>query len=296
MQDRDIINSNYYDPVTKRHICLECSTYHYYTYFKQHLKTHDLTSEEYYQKWISKLDNSFKEKLKIFSSQQRDIRLLKWKEQNNIDIGIIYIFIINNTLKIEILPLNVKTCDLKIVYKKEGYIKQLMEIEDFCLNYSNDILKEELNQIYSNENRGIQFLQEFIDIIKYHLSNDYPISIWDFDGCASEGFNLSKKYDIVITGRPFEECEFVYKTLEEINGFIPPVFFNPVPLEKRGTGTKESRDFSSRHKVNIIFSLGKFNKISSIYEDDIRQKTYMEDQLGILGQKIILLYNKKESY
>ena len=93
------------------------------------------------------------------------------------------------------------------------------------------------------------------------------MNCFDFDGVVSLGINPGPN-DVIITGRTVEECDVVYQHLFSRNIFIP-VYFNPISLAKRTTGTIESRTCSGKHKAAIL-SLFKANGmvVDKFFEDD----------------------------
>ena len=96
------------------------------------------------------------------------------------------------------------------------------------------------------------------------------MNIFDFDGVVSVGVYPGPD-DIIITGRTIEEAAIVaaYLTPREI---FCPVYFNPITLADRTTGTDRSRTCSGNHKAAIISMLKENGvPIGNVFEDDILQ-------------------------
>lgn len=94
-----------------------------------------------------------------------------------------------------------------------------------------------------------------------NLIEDKGINAFDFDGVISLGICPGKK-DIIITGRSFEESEYVYSILRErdINN---PVYFNTMYKEGR------KRSDSGIHKARILSILMDNGVIiDKFFEDD----------------------------
>lgn len=90
---------------------------------------------------------------------------------------------------------------------------------------------------------------------------------FDFDGVISIGIHPGP-YDVIITGRTLEEKEHVQDILKS-RGIDCPIYFNPVTLEFRGTGTDHSRRCSGKHKGHTLLSFKlKNNPIDVFFEDD----------------------------
>jgi len=93
------------------------------------------------------------------------------------------------------------------------------------------------------------------------------INAFDFDGVVSLGINPAKN-DVIITGRTFDEAEFVNSVLLS-RGIKNAVYFNPIWNYARGTFTHESRKCSGKHKATILSLLKKNGvKVSKFFEDD----------------------------
>lgn len=93
------------------------------------------------------------------------------------------------------------------------------------------------------------------------------VNMFDFDGVTREGANPGE-YDIVVTGRTFEEAHIVYAELIK-RDILVPVYFNPIHLKDRGAQSIAARKCSGNHKANII-SMLKANDVNIGYfhEDD----------------------------
>lgn len=102
---------------------------------------------------------------------------------------------------------------------------------------------------------------------------------YDFDGVVSTGDFLLKNdgKTVIVTGRCFDESPIVYNKLAEfrIDRTIP-VFFNPIPLERRGTDTIFSRTMSAIHKAHVLGRLRSYDEVTH-YEDDPLQLSHIED-------------------
>ena len=94
-----------------------------------------------------------------------------------------------------------------------------------------------------------------------NLIEDKGINAFDFDGVISLGICPGKN-DIIITGRSFEESEYVYSVLRERN-INNAVYFNTMFKEGR------KRSDSGVHKANILAILISNGVIiDKFFEDD----------------------------
>ena len=93
------------------------------------------------------------------------------------------------------------------------------------------------------------------------------INTFDFDGVIYMGPDFTGirpcENDIIITGRPLKEANFVYNILSDrcINN---PVYFNPIPRED----PEYSREASGRWKAKVLEQLKLQYDIGLHYEDD----------------------------
>ena len=119
--------------------------------------------------------------------------------------------------------------------------------------------------------RNEHLINYFDTILKYiDIRLKFPgLSVLDFDGIITNGCSPMIG-DIVITGRSFEESNYVFDYLNWV-GFVPPVYFNPIPVSVRGTDTHESQVISGSHKSNWICNISKYTNIINIFEDNITQ-------------------------
>ena len=94
-----------------------------------------------------------------------------------------------------------------------------------------------------------------------------PINTFDFDGVIYMGPDFTGmrpcENDIIITGRPLKEADFVYNILSERN-INNKVYFNPTPRES----SEYSRETSGEWKASVLFNLKTLYKIGLHYEDD----------------------------
>ena len=96
------------------------------------------------------------------------------------------------------------------------------------------------------------------------------MNIFDFDGVVSVGVYPGPD-DIIITGRTIEEAAEVAEFLVPRKIFCP-VYFNPIRLADRTTGTDKSRTSSGNHKAAIISMLKENGvPIGNVFEDDLLQ-------------------------
>jgi len=105
------------------------------------------------------------------------------------------------------------------------------------------------------------------------------INAYDFDGVISIGINPSSTDDVIITGRCIDESKEVYDILRD-REIHNAVFFNPIFYAKRGDKTKESWDYSAKHKV-ITLQLLQSNGISvdKFFEDNKHQAKFIKSQI-----------------
>lgn len=118
--------------------------------------------------------------------------------------------------------------------------------------------------------------------------------VLDFDGVVSEGI-WPEGNKVIVTGRCLDEWEVIWNYLITNNKRCP-VYFNQMPLARRGNHTLESRTYSAWHKADIINRLSRsgFN-IKSIYEDDPLQIEIMNQQLSReMAIKIIFIKSEVE--
>ena len=115
------------------------------------------------------------------------------------------------------------------------------------------------------------------------------MNIFDFDGVTSIGLH-PRSTDVIVTGRSFEECEVIYSYMRD-NNFSCPVYFNPISLEKRETGTEKSRLCSASHKSKLILMfLENSAEIDYIFEDDPFQLEIIRSNLPeSLRSKVVLI-------
>ena len=100
------------------------------------------------------------------------------------------------------------------------------------------------------------------------MKNSIEINGYDFDGVVSIGINPCCKNDVIITGRCYDEQEYVRNILEE-RGITNEVYFNPLSLAERGNHTVECRRLSGEHKAKTIKELKKIGiEVSRFFEDD----------------------------
>lgn len=98
------------------------------------------------------------------------------------------------------------------------------------------------------------------------------MNMFDFDGVVSIGL-CPRPGDVIVTGRGFDECEFVRTRLIEILGpYLAskiPIFFN---MKLKGQG--RTRRDSANHKADILAQLlSHGHQIETIFEDDPEQYT-----------------------
>lgn len=109
--------------------------------------------------------------------------------------------------------------------------------------------------------------------------NNRLVYSFDFDGVITTGkfTNLIKelkkenKNVVIVTGRCYDESEVVFAKLNELglSGLNIPVYFNPIPLEVRGSYPVSTK-FSSQHKAHILSELVKFSVVVH-FEDELLQ-------------------------
>lgn len=104
------------------------------------------------------------------------------------------------------------------------------------------------------------------------------MNMFDFDGVVSIGL-CPRPGDVIVTGRGFDECEFVRNRLIEIlSPYLAskiPVFFN---MKLKGQG--RTRKDSANHKVEILAQLlGHGHNIEVIFEDDPIQFEHLKNNI-----------------
>jgi hypothetical protein len=102
------------------------------------------------------------------------------------------------------------------------------------------------------------------------------MNVFDFDGVVSIGVHPGPG-DIIVTGRSFEEAREVNRLLTD-RGIFCAVYFNPIRLSERTTGTDKSRTSGGLHKAAII-SMFKENRVmvNRVFEDDELQVTIIKN-------------------
>jgi hypothetical protein len=152
-------------------------------------------------------------------------------------------------------------------------------------------------------------VNESIRKINMHLNQEIALEkqqsskphldIFDFDGVITNGVIPEHDNSIIVTGRCYDESDhvfgFLYKNnILKSNGNPFPVYFNPITLEKRGTGPEKPRIISGHHKVKIAKKfIGNNVKIARIFEDDPIQYNIICD--GLQGLQDCLEIIKVES-
>ena len=81
------------------------------------------------------------------------------------------------------------------------------------------------------------------------------MQVFDFDGVITnpnftQTFTESKK-SVVITGRSFEEAEYVTKYVEQAQKRYTPIYFNPIKLLDREETPRLAYIHSGSHKAEI---------------------------------------------
>lgn len=100
------------------------------------------------------------------------------------------------------------------------------------------------------------------------MNSNVKINGYDFDGVVSIGINPMSKNDVIITGRCYDEQDYVRDILEE-RGITNEVYFNPMSLAERGNHTVECRRLSGEHKAKTIKELkGIGIEVYRFFEDD----------------------------
>jgi hypothetical protein len=103
------------------------------------------------------------------------------------------------------------------------------------------------------------------------------MNVFDFDGVVSIGL-CPTAFDVIITGRGFDECEIVYNKLQNLLGEPanwPPIYFN-MKLKSQG----RTREDSGRHKAKTILQLLQSgHQIETIFEDDPQQFAVIAKEL-----------------
>lgn len=113
------------------------------------------------------------------------------------------------------------------------------------------------------------------------------MNCFDFDGVICESFDsepliMPDEWDVIITGRCFDESDLVLKYLQE-HGIFNAVYFNPVTLNHRGNHTERSRTLAALHKISILEALLVNNSsIDKFFEDDPLQYELIKTKLGHL--------------
>lgn len=93
------------------------------------------------------------------------------------------------------------------------------------------------------------------------IENPLGINGFDFDGVISIGICPGPK-DVIITGRSFEESEYIFSILRERN-INNAVYFNTMHYDGR------KREDSGKHKAHIIKTLiDNGVVINKFFEDD----------------------------
>ena len=125
------------------------------------------------------------------------------------------------------------------------------------------------------------------------MSNDFTghrkVNIYDFDGVITCGV-CPRPGDIVVTGRGYNECTFVYRAFDEIMGeegahLAFPFYFNPKTKEMGRT-----REDSGHHKAGILERLLRAGiEIGLIFEDDPIQAQIIQESFG--GFEVYTLRN-----
>ena len=92
------------------------------------------------------------------------------------------------------------------------------------------------------------------------------VNMFDFDGVVREGATPDE-YDIIITGRTFEEAPIVLQILHD-RGIVCPVYFNPIHLKDRQNHNDYARTKSGNHKANIIALLKENGVNLGVFHED----------------------------
>ena len=112
-----------------------------------------------------------------------------------------------------------------------------------------------------------------VEVVSDHITS------YDFDQTLTTGlFHPNVDYDIVLTGRTFNEASYVNAELKKLGCEGIAVFFNPLSIKVRGNGTVESRILSAQHKINVLSKLVSFTGVIH-YDDD-------EVQLNLIKQAV----------
>jgi len=100
------------------------------------------------------------------------------------------------------------------------------------------------------------------------MKDSIEINGYDFDGVVSIGINPSSSKDVIITGRCYDEQDYVRNILDK-RGITNEVYFNPMSLAERGNHTVECRRLSGEHKAKTIKGLKAIGiTVSRFFEDD----------------------------
>lgn len=113
------------------------------------------------------------------------------------------------------------------------------------------------------------------------------VNMWDYDGVVREGA-VPGEYDVIITGRTFEEAPIVFAELQERGITNVPIYFNPIHLKDRQNHNEFARRKSGKHKAAII-SLLKANDVNlGIFSED--DPIQAEEILAVHPEIEIVMY------
>lgn len=124
--------------------------------------------------------------------------------------------------------------------------------------------------------------------------NKSHINSYDFDGTLTTGlFSPVVGVDIVLTGRTFNESEYVHTRLEEMGIGKIAVFFNYLHIDIRGDHSESARRKSALHKVDVLTKLSANHSVTH-FEDDPIQIEVIRGMLPYI--EIVEVPNKSNSY